>query len=572
MGRGQFKFKICNCHQNHREAFLQWQLRKTAWRGVKNPSWYDWLGVMLANSNPQELTPIKYKYASSDKDYIFYGSGKTKFQLLNHRYDLQVGFFQGGLSNPKLVARSEVIKVTNPNEPVQGHISMTNDLSEMLVQWVTKNSSNPIVKWGTQSGKYTESVSAKSVTYTRDQMCGAPATTVGYFDPGQMHYGIITGLNPNSKYYYVFGDPQYGFSEEYSFYSPPTPGPDQDVHILLIADVGQAEEDGSNEYREYWPSRNTTYWVSNQPEEYKLLVHNGDICYAQGYVSQWDNYYHQLVPVASKMPYMTSTGNHERDWPDTGDRFNVSYDSGGECGIPHYLRTLMPTGQIDTPWYSFDYGPVHFLQYSTEHPFRKGTPQHEFMVADLKGVNRSVTPWLVVGGHRPMYIDSAYYSVPTGDINVADALQEVFEDIFMEYKVDVTFHGHHHSYQRTCPVFKKECQGFDEDGVAKAPVYIVNGNGGAELTYTIDLITPEYFEMVDFFWGFTKLHVNATTFHMMSMSDDDGSVKDELILTKPLEWGTNFMEKKAVQFQPKPMITPFYKKEEFGLPRIAEQK
>jgi hypothetical protein len=32
----------------------------------------------------------------------------------------------------------------------------------------------------------------------------------------------------------------------------------------------------------------------------------------------------------------------------------------------------MPQAGPDKPWYSFDYGPIHFLQYSTEHPFHPG--------------------------------------------------------------------------------------------------------------------------------------------------------------------------------------------------------
>ena len=32
----------------------------------------------------------------------------------------------------------------------------------------------------------------------------------------------------------------------------------------------------------------------------------------------------------------------------------------------------MPTSAEDKPWYSFDFGPIHFLQYSGEHVFAKG--------------------------------------------------------------------------------------------------------------------------------------------------------------------------------------------------------
>ena len=69
---------------------------------------------------------------------------------------------------------------------------------------------------------------------------------------------------------------------------------------------------------------------------------------------------------------MTTIGNHERNWPNSGDRFPAQYDSGGECGVPYERRLQMPRPAEDEPWYSFDFGPIHFLQYSTEHVFAKG--------------------------------------------------------------------------------------------------------------------------------------------------------------------------------------------------------
>ena len=92
---------------------------------------------------------------------------------------------------------------------------------------------------------------------------------------------------------------------------------------------------------------------------------NGDLSYARGYAVQWETFFDQLSPVVRRMPLMTVIGNHERDWPGSGDRFGMAYDSGGECGVPYELRTGMPAAGRDRPWYSFDHGPVHFLQYST---------------------------------------------------------------------------------------------------------------------------------------------------------------------------------------------------------------
>ncbi|NJO23600.1 MAG: AMP-binding protein [Sphingomonadales bacterium] len=76
---------------------------------------------------------------------------------------------------------------------------------------------------------------------------------------------------------------------------------------------------------------------------------------------------------------------------------------------------------------------------------------------------------------------------PDGDIPVAKELQEAFASLLAKYAVDVTLHGHHHSYQRTCPVVAGECVGYGEDGVANGPVHLVVGNAGAGLC----LVTPD---------------------------------------------------------------------------------
>ena len=53
--------------------------------------------------------------------------------------------------------------------------------------------------------------------------------------------------------------------------------------------------------------------------------------------------------------------------------------------------------------YSFDVGNMHVVMMLTELPCGAGSAQYEWLQADLATVNRSLTPWLVVTGHRPMY-------------------------------------------------------------------------------------------------------------------------------------------------------------------------
>jgi hypothetical protein len=35
-----------------------------------------------------------------------------------------------------------------------------------------------------------------------------------------------------------------------------------------------------------------------------MVVHIGDLCYANGYLSQWDQFTAQIEPIASTIPYM----------------------------------------------------------------------------------------------------------------------------------------------------------------------------------------------------------------------------------------------------------------------------
>ena len=47
-------------------------------------------------------------------------------------------------------------------------------------------------------------------------------------------------------------------------------------------------------------------------------------------------------------------------------------------------------------------GPIHFVSYSTEESVAVGSPQYNFLAADLAAVNRSLTPWVIASGHRPV--------------------------------------------------------------------------------------------------------------------------------------------------------------------------
>lgn len=69
----------------------------------------------------------------------------------------------------------------------------------------------------------------------------------------------------------------------------------------------QAEADGSNEYNNFQPgSLITTKQIIKDLDDIDIVFHIGDICYANGYLSQWDQFTAQIEPIASTVPYMTA--------------------------------------------------------------------------------------------------------------------------------------------------------------------------------------------------------------------------------------------------------------------------
>ena len=103
-------------------------------------------------------------------------------------------------------------------------------------------------------------------------------------------------------------------------------------------------------------------------------------------------------------------------------------------------------------------------------PFGSKRQQLRFIEADLASVDRSVTPWLIVAGHRPWYSTG-------GAGNQCFACQKAFESVFTQYGVDLALFGHVHNSQRFDPLFNNTV---DPAGLNDPtyPMYIVAGGPG----------------------------------------------------------------------------------------------
>ena len=78
--------------------------------------------------------------------------------------------------------------------------------SEMAVEWTTADATTPMVLYGTSASSLTSMVSATTKTYNASSMCGIPANSTGYVDPGMLHSATLTNLSFSTRYYYQYGD------------------------------------------------------------------------------------------------------------------------------------------------------------------------------------------------------------------------------------------------------------------------------------------------------------------------------------------------------------------------------
>lgn len=89
--------------------------------------------------------------------------------------------------------------------------------------------------------------------------------------------------------------------------------------------------------------------------------------------------------------------------------------------------------------------------------------------------------------------------------------------------------GHHHSYQRTCPVYRKQCR-YNAHGGPAGTVHVVFGHGGADLYNDGFPEKPAWAAVEDrVTHGHIRLHVNGTTFHLEAVSSTGRQGQDTLM-------------------------------------------
>ncbi len=175
---------------------------------------------------------------------------------------------------------------------------------------------------------------------------------------------------------------------------------------------------------------------------FDLILHTGDIAYDDGTQRELDAHYFDVyAPLLRSFPAFPVTGNHDYRTEDAAPyrRSFVLPPNGGEAGRER--------------WFSFDWGPVHFVALDTE---KTGATQAAWLERDLR---ENQLPWVIVYAHRPPYTSGRHG--PDAD------MREVIVPILRRHRVELVLTGHDHHYQRFGPI----------DGIT----YVVTGGGGGPL-------------------------------------------------------------------------------------------
>jgi hypothetical protein len=498
-----------------------------SWTPVSKPCEDDIIGVYFVE------TPVNAgAYQNVDFEFLRSGQSKSTWSMLNIRRPLEFRYYSRGpqcTGYYRFVAKSPVVQPINVNEPTQVHLALGNQNDQIYVSYVTfSNQTIPQCQYGLDPSALTFQVAGTSNTYKASDMCEGKANRTGpgaFIDPGYMHTILLTDLRPSTIYYYRVGNDQDGWSQVYNFTNRPSTADDA-IHLLAYGDMGVFPiQPGA----QVTINRVTQKVLSNNISG---VLHIGDISYAVGSGALWESFMNQIEPTAARVPYMVGIGNHEYDHVTGGDKdpsgapgpggFHPPWgsygtDSGGECAVPVVHRFHSPSNGNLVFWYSFDVGPAHIIYYSTEHDFLPTSPQYAWLEKDLSSVDRSRTPWLIVGSHRPMISSS-------GVDGIGDKLQQYIEPLLYKYHVDVNLFAHIHSYERTCPMYQKQCV---QDGVT----HVLIGMGGYQLTNSSHA-PVDWSKYHDAAYGYTHMWINKTYLEFTYYHSVDDQIYDQFSLSK----------------------------------------
>jgi 3',5'-cyclic AMP phosphodiesterase CpdA len=181
----------------------------------------------------------------------------------------------------------------------------------------------------------------------------------------------------------------------------------------------------------------------------------GDLSYADGWAELWDSFGRMIQPLASRIPFLTTGGNHEVGLGENWLSYKARYPT------PH-----KGSGSNNFCYWGKEVGVVHVIALCSYAGFQTDSLQYQWLSQYLSSkIDREKTPWVAVMLHTPLYNSN------NGHWMEGELMRLSIEPLFYNYGVDFVLAGHVHSYERTLPMYNSTV---DPCGT----VYLNIGDGG----------------------------------------------------------------------------------------------
>lgn len=298
----------------------------------------------------------------------------------------------------------------------RGPYLQTGTSDGLIVRWRSDTASDSRVRVGT---------SPVNLTFTFDQ----PASTTE-------HIVQVSGLNPQTKYYYSIGSTTQtlsGADNNTYFYTAPVTGTQQPTRVWVIGDAGTGTSSQIavyNAYRNFTGANPTHLWLQL-----------GDNAYSSGTDAEYQANMFNIYPDMLRQSVT---------WPTLGNHDGASADSATQAGPYYNIFSLPRNGEAGgvasgtEAYYSFDYGNIHFIVLDSQDSSRAvGGPMLSWLESDLQA---STADWNIAFWHHPPYTKGSHNS--DTETQLIEMRQNALP-ILEAYGIDLVLTGHSHSYERS---------------------------------------------------------------------------------------------------------------------------
>lgn len=369
---------------------------------------------------------------------------------------------------------AETTASAQPEGPDFVYLTCTSDpTNTMTVSWRTSENYAGEVRYDTQP----RVESPGSYDNTEE---GSGAVTTEKLE-GYYHHVKLTGLEPDTKYYFSCGDNARGWSEELSFRTAPL----KKENIRFVVGGDSRWDPRPDHPHPDWPEcrDNATQLMANYNPDFAVFI--GDYLWSgeyqegdlfgyelENFPDTWNNwlkawYKYARAKDGRMIPIVPVIGNHEIVYPEPSVYEPMTQASN------YYTLFNLPVEENWYGWYSLNWGPdLHITVLDSEIRY----PGSDIWSDQVSWLRQDLTDsyddlWKIATAHRPIF--------SAGGVN--HNLKKDWVPEFNTYHVDFYFNGHIHDYERTYPLNPSLSEENYQTSLENGTTYLTSGGWGAPL-------------------------------------------------------------------------------------------